>query len=171
MKAVRYLRTLTSITAACPQKRLTSPAFFSRLYSAQPQHDDPLPPKNEEFDGPHDAVFDSSHFDDLNLNPKAGNDIDSSNEKPTWDEKYRDRVKSEVFGEDVSHFRVFQREEEKKKKAGMLSKALLEAALDDGEDANAEEREVTEEDQKSLSVGIIGAPNAGKSALTNCMVR
>ncbi|KAL0442299.1 UNVERIFIED_CONTAM: GTP-binding protein ERG [Sesamum latifolium] len=62
------------------------------------------------------------------------------------------------------------REEEKKKKAAALAKELLEAALDVDEHQDVDEREVTLEDQKSLSVGIIGAPNAGKSALTNYMV-
>ncbi|KAI3455787.1 hypothetical protein Pfo_012450 [Paulownia fortunei] len=170
MKAVGALRTLTSITTALssnPQKSLTNSAFCHRFYSAQPQHDDPpLPPNREQYD----AVFDSSHFDDLNLNSNGGNSIDNSNEKPTWDEKYRDRVKSKVFGEDISHFRILKREEEKKKKAATLAKALLEAALDEDDDEDTEEREVKEEDQKSLSVGIIGAPNAGKSALTNYMV-
>ena len=55
----------------------------------------------------------------------------------------------------------------------MLAKALLEAALEAPDDDDEEEDEdlvVKEEDQKSLSVGIIGAPNAGKSALTNYMV-
>lgn len=48
-----------------------------------------------------------------------------------------------------------------------LAKALLEAAIGGPDE---EEEEVKEEDQKSLSVGIIGAPNAGKSSLTNYMV-
>jgi 50S ribosomal subunit-associated GTPase HflX len=50
----------------------------------------------------------------------------------------------------------------------LLAKALLEAALERPDEEEGEE--VREEDQKSLSVGIIGAPNAGKSALTNFMV-
>uniref|UniRef100_A0A803N186 Era-type G domain-containing protein n=1 Tax=Chenopodium quinoa TaxID=63459 RepID=A0A803N186_CHEQI len=51
-------------------------------------------------------------------------------------------------------------------------RALLEAALDAPDEVDEEEEglEVKVEDQKSLSVGIIGAPNAGKSALTNFMV-
>ncbi|GFQ00853.1 GTP-binding protein erg [Phtheirospermum japonicum] len=175
MKAVRALRTLTSITTAIssnPQKTLTNSAIFHRFYSAQPQHDDPLPSNPEEYAGAaQDTVFDSSDFADLNLSiSHSGNSTANGDDKAAWDEKYRDRVKSKVFGEDVSHFRILQREEEKKKKAGELAKALLEAALDDDVDEEAEEREVKEEDQKSLSVGIIGAPNAGKSALTNYMV-
>ncbi|KHN35766.1 GTP-binding protein ERG [Glycine soja] len=45
--------------------------------------------------------------------------------------------------------------------------------MDEGEDEEEEGKGaglVKEDDQKSLSVGIIGAPNAGKSALTNYMV-
>ncbi|KAL8513256.1 hypothetical protein ACS0TY_019458 [Phlomoides rotata] len=97
------------------------------------------------------------------------NRTDTSNEKSTWDEKYKDRVNSKVFGEDVSNFRVFQREEEKKK-AGMRASEFLEAALDQELGKDAEVMEIKEEDQKSLAVGIIGAPNAGKSSLTNFMV-
>ncbi|CAA0832220.1 GTP-binding protein ERG [Striga hermonthica] len=170
MKALRALRTLTPIATAIssnPQNPLNISVFFHRFYSAQPQHDDdPAPTNPDEYATAQDAVFDSSHFTDLNLNPVGGDD----GEKQMWDEKYRDRVKSKVFGEDVSHSRILGREEEKKRKAGNLARALLEAALDEDDNEDAEEREVTEEDQKSLSVGIIGAPNAGKSALTNCMV-
>ncbi|KAL8033984.1 hypothetical protein ABFX02_13G191300 [Erythranthe guttata] len=171
MKALRVLRTLSSITTAQspnPLKCFTSSSLFNRFYSAQPQHDDPLPPTTDEFHASQDdAVFDSSHFDDLNLN---SNNIDNTNQKPTWDDKYRDRVKSQVFQEDISQSRIWKREEEKKKKAGRLAESLLEAALDDDEYEDVEVGEVKDEDQKSLSVGIIGAPNAGKSALTNYMV-
>ncbi|KAH6776219.1 GTP-binding family protein [Perilla frutescens var. hirtella] len=167
MKAVRALRRFSPIATTLSSNR-QSPfkdyAFLRRFYSAEPQRDDPSPPNPDELSA-QDAVFDSSHFDDLNLNPSG-----SSNQESAWDEKYRDRVKSQVFGENVSHFRILQREEEKKRKAGMLAHELLEAALDSGESEDEEEREVTEEDQKSLAVGIIGAPNAGKSALTNYMV-
>ncbi|KAL0363769.1 UNVERIFIED_CONTAM: GTP-binding protein ERG [Sesamum calycinum] len=165
MKAVRTLRTLTSIPTAPSLSHPSTSAFLHRFYSAQPHH--LLPPTSEECDAPHYSVFDSSHFDDLSLN--SNNTDNSTIENPTWDDKYRDRVKSKVFGEDISHFRILQREEEKKKKAAALAKELLEAALDVDEHEDVDEREVTLEDQKSLSVGIIGAPNAGKSALTNYM--
>ncbi|KAL8508654.1 hypothetical protein ACS0TY_019050 [Phlomoides rotata] len=163
MNAVRGLRRFSSIAAALssnPQKPFTGSAFFHRFYSAEPQADDPSPPNPDEFD----AVFDSSHLD------LDGNSTDTSNEKSTWDEKYRDRVNSKVFGEDISNFRVFQREEEKKKKAGRRASEFLEAALDQELGKDAEVSEIKEEDQKSLAVGIIGAPNAGKSSLTNFMV-
>lgn len=64
------------------------------------------------------------------------------------------------------------KEEEDEQKQRVLAKALLEAVLaKPDEEEEGEERVVKEEDQKSLSVGIIGAPNAGKSCLTNYMVR
>ncbi|XP_047958068.1 GTP-binding protein ERG-like isoform X1 [Salvia hispanica] len=169
MKAVRSLRRFNFSPIAAAQspntkKSITDSSFLRRFYSAQTQRDD-FSANPDELSA-QDAVFDSSQFDDLNLNPSA----ESSNQESTWDEKYRDRVRSQVFGENVSHLRILQREEEKKRKAGRLANELLEAALDSGESEDEEEREVTEEEQKSLAVGIIGAPNAGKSALTNYMV-
>lgn len=61
--------------------------------------------------------------------------------------------------------------EEKERRASELAKVLLEASLQRPDDElDEEEEEVREEDQKSLAVGIVGAPNAGKSTLTNFMV-
>jgi predicted GTPase len=48
--------------------------------------------------------------------------------------------------------------------------ALLEAAMEPPDEDGEEPGEVREEDQMSLSVGIVGAPNAGKSSLTNTVV-
>lgn len=66
----------------------------------------------------------------------------------------------------------FLKEEEDERRRRVLAKALLEAALERGDEEEDEEEEevVKEEDQKSVTVGIIGAPNAGKSALTNYLV-
>lgn len=67
----------------------------------------------------------------------------------------------------------FLKEEEDERRRRVLAKALLEAALERGdeeEEEDGEEEVVKEEDQKSVTVGIIGAPNAGKSALTNYLV-
>lgn len=60
--------------------------------------------------------------------------------------------------------------EEDNERATILARALLEAALAPPDDVEDEDLIVKEEDQRSLSVGIIGAPNAGKSSLTNFMV-
>ncbi len=58
------------------------------------------------------------------------------------------------------------------KQAEAQAMALLRIALDeDGDDDGEVNRVVREEDQKSLRVGIVGAPNAGKSKLTNLLVR
>lgn len=57
------------------------------------------------------------------------------------------------------------------KQAEAQAMALLRIALDeDGDDDGEVNRVVREEDQKSLRVGIVGAPNAGKSKLTNLLV-
>ncbi|HEX9406218.1 MAG TPA: ATPase, T2SS/T4P/T4SS family, partial [Thermoanaerobaculia bacterium] len=53
----------------------------------------------------------------------------------------------------------------------VTTEALLEAAMEPPDEEDDEgPGEVREEDQMSLSVGIVGAPNAGKSSLTNTMV-
>lgn len=59
---------------------------------------------------------------------------------------------------------------EEERRANRLAKALLWAALEKPDEEVEARMIVKEEDQRSLSVGIIGAPNAGKSALTNFMV-
>ena len=75
-----------------------------------------------------------------------------------------------IFGEEGPKGKLRLKEEEDERRRRALAKALLEAALDGGDKEEEEEMKglgmVKEEDQKSLSVGIIGAPNAGKSALT-----
>lgn len=166
---------LRTLRASLCSARFTlfSYPFLRRFYSAEHQHSDPFSPTNSgEFEEPQEAVFDSSHYDDFNVDLKP-NDVggNACNDDATWSNTYRDTIKSKVFGEDVSHLRILRREEEKKNKAAALAKALLEPSLDvEDEDEGVEVREVKEEDQKSLSVGVIGAPNAGKSALTNFMV-
>jgi len=79
-----------------------------------------------------------------------------------------------VFGEEGPKGKLRLKEEEDERRRRVLAKALLEAAVENEEEEEGVEGEkgiVKEEEQKSLSVGIIGAPNAGKSALTNFMVR
>ncbi|RWW32771.1 hypothetical protein GW17_00002523, partial [Ensete ventricosum] len=60
---------------------------------------------------------------------------------------------------------------EERERATRLARALLEASLCLPDEEEEEDMVVKEEDQRSLSVGIIGAPNAGKSCLTNFMVK
>ncbi|KAL5844174.1 hypothetical protein ACOSQ3_010224 [Xanthoceras sorbifolium] len=87
----------------------------------------------------------------------------------TLDENCRELAARVVFGEQTrkGKVRIFEEDEEERRNR-VLAKMLLRAALEDEED---DEYKVIEEDQKSLSVGIIGAPNAGKSTLTNFMVK
>lgn len=154
MKALRALRTLTTFPT---KPRLQNPTFLYRLYTAQPQ-----PTLVNETES--DSVFDSSHYSTPSLD-EAHN---AEKKEPTWDERFRERADKVVFGKDTqkAKVRIFQEDEDERKNRA-LARALLEAALVKEEE---EDEEVKEEDQRSLSVGIIGAPNAGKSAITNFMV-
>ncbi|KAM3252003.1 GTP-binding protein ERG [Capsicum annuum] len=165
MKALRILRTLNSSLSSNHSKTHFNSTIFLRFYSAQTQQDHPT---TSEEDDTSSSVFDSSQYDDVT---SEENSVRSS----TWDEKYRERVKEKVFGEDpskVKSSRILIKEEEKRRKTALLARTLLEAATERADEEGDEDKEdevVKEEDQMSLSVGIIGAPNAGKSSLTNYM--
>ncbi|KAH9795461.1 GTP-binding protein ERG [Citrus sinensis] len=160
MKALRALRTLAPF-AEKPNKPRLNPLFIHRFYSAQPQQTD------NETENDCDSVFDSSYFRIPTIDDPQNNNA-AKKQEPTWDEKYRERTDRIVFGEEAQKgkLRIFQEEEEERKHRA-LAKALLQAALERQEE---EEEEVKEEDQKSVAVGIIGAPNAGKSSIINYMV-
>lgn len=158
MKAFRSLRVLISTTSPRSKPHLPH-TFLRRFYSAQPNLDDPAG----------DSVFDSSQYSvpDPLKKPK----------QPNWDKGYRERVQKELFPEEKGQLKQSSDEEEEDSsedesvdRSRILAKALLEAALESADDELGE-GEVREEDQKSLNVGIIGPPNAGKSSLTNFMVR
>ncbi|XP_027185429.1 GTP-binding protein ERG [Coffea eugenioides] len=173
MRTIRALRILTSSLSSNSQKTLFNSPFLQRFYAVgtQPDHLPTSSTEEEDDTTSSSSVFDSSEYDmgfSLNGDSEAG-----KIKNPTWDEKYRDRVKSEVFKEEIKSSRIVKKSEEKKKNAAVLAMSLLDAAIrwQDKEDEDDDEnKEVTVEDQKSLAVGIIGAPNAGKSALTNFMV-
>lgn len=176
MKALRVLRTLNSSLSSNPSKTHFNSTIFLRFYSAQPQEDHPTSTgvSSSEEEDTSSSVFDSSQYD---VGVGLNNDVNSERSvSSTWDEKYRERVKTKVFGEDPSEIkssRILIKEEEKRRRAALLARTLLEAALDRPDEEGDEDKEdelVKEEDQMSLSVGIIGAPNAGKSSLTNYMV-
>ncbi|KAL9265433.1 GTP-binding protein ERG-like protein [Drosera capensis] len=171
MKALRLLRSLTS--SSTPFSKSQRP--ISLFYSAQPQREHSgirstsaggSSSSETETDDVETRDFDSAQFSLPNGKGKKG-----VVREPNWDRKYRERVEREMFkkgekkGDEVS-------EEERKRR--VIAMRLMEATLERGdEDVEVEGEEdlgVEVEDQKSLSVGIIGAPNAGKSALTNCMV-
>uniref|UniRef100_A0A7N0T799 Era-type G domain-containing protein n=1 Tax=Kalanchoe fedtschenkoi TaxID=63787 RepID=A0A7N0T799_KALFE len=148
MKGFRALRTLSSISS----KPDSLTACF-RFYSA---------PDAASDDSENDAVFDSSHF----ALPKGL----ASSDNPTWDDRYRHRVKKHIFQEQIQDKQALQEQEKLKRDRAnaLLARTLLDVAITPNYDEDHDE--IKEEDQKSLSVGIVGAPNAGKSALTNFMV-
>lgn len=156
MKALRTLRR----TFYFPASHASTPLFFSAQPQPQPRPDDPTTSADS------DSVFDSSHYAlDTDPGPKLG---------PTWDDKYRARADRVVFGEEGPKGKLRLKEEQDEMRRRILAKALLEAAVEneeEDEEVEGAKGMVKEEEQKSLSVGIIGAPNAGKSALTNFMVR
>lgn len=173
MRSISALRILTSSLSSNSQKTLFNSPFLQRFYAAgaQPDHLPTSSTEEEDDATSSSSVFDSSEY---NMGFSLNGDSEAGKIKNLrWDEKYRDRVKSKVFGEEAKSSRIVKKSEEKKKNAAVLAMSLLDAAIrwQDKEDEEEDEnKEVTVEDQKSLTVGIIGAPNAGKSALTNFMV-
>lgn len=173
MRSISALRILTSSLSSNSQKTLFNSPFLQRFYAAgvQPDHLPTSSTEEEDDATSSSSVFDSSEY---NMGFSLNGDSEAGKIKNLrWDEKYRDRVNSKVFGEEAKSSRIVKKSEEKKKNAAVLAMSLLDAAIrwQDKEDEEEDEnKEVTVEDQKSLTVGIIGAPNAGKSALTNFMV-
>lgn len=188
MKALRLLQTLTTHSSRTSQKSHLNPTFLSRFYVSQPLQENPVPEIEESHTTDNNGFgFDSSHYELPNMTLGLGSDqaeTPAANRESTWDEKYRRKANRTIFGEEheklvkdkkskkKSRSERMMEQEEKRRRAAILSKALLDAAVaptDDDEEEDANEV-VKVEDQLSLSVGIIGAPNAGKSALTNFMV-
>ncbi|CAI0460381.1 unnamed protein product [Linum tenue] len=159
MKSLRVLRVLASLARRPSNSPLQNPTRHARYFTAHPQHQHSS--DNE--------AFDSSHYVIPATNSDASVSSSKTLQEPTWNVKYRERADKFIFGEETqkSKLKTALHEEEDDLKRRVLARALLEAALK-GDDE--EEELVREEDQKSLSVGIIGAPNAGKSSLTNYMV-
>ncbi|KAE8726048.1 GTP-binding protein ERG [Hibiscus syriacus] len=170
-RALRALTYLTSLHTSrvhsfhCQQQQKHHHLLFVRLLSAQSQQrqDDSDDSHHSYLNNSPDSVFDSAQFS-IPDTPKP------TREQPTWDVQHRKRIERGLFKNDIQdrYFKVEDEEEERRRR--VLAKALLEAALEGPDEDAEQDLEVKEEDQKSLSVGIIGAPNAGKSALTNFMV-
>ncbi|CAG7901487.1 unnamed protein product [Brassica rapa] len=150
MKAFRSLRILISISRTeTPFSKTHLPQNFTRRsYSAQANLDEPTSVNG-------DSVFDSSQY-------SIEDPVKKPKQQPNWEKGYRERVERELFPQE-------KQSSEEKDRSRILAKALLEAALESADDELGD-GEVREEDQKSLNVGIIGPPNAGKSSLTNFMV-
>lgn len=165
MKSLRALRIASTLASKPPPSLYTNQSLLSHFFSAQPD-------QNESENDNSDSVFDSTHYTiDSSFNNNS-NTTSASHKEPTWDERYRERVDKLVFKKETQKgkLQILEEQEEQveEQRRRLLAKALLEAALERPDEEEGEE--VREEDQKSLSVGIIGAPNAGKSALTNFMV-
>uniref|UniRef100_A0A1S3AZI7 GTP-binding protein ERG n=1 Tax=Cucumis melo TaxID=3656 RepID=A0A1S3AZI7_CUCME len=167
MKALRALRIATAIPPKSHRALLLNPIFSPRCYSAQPEQDDSSHnPTLSDTENAPDSVFDSSQFDIPTMDSTTKTEPDYG-----WDKKYRSKADQLIFGKDSEGVKYKFMEEEEERRRRVLAKSLLEAALETADDDEEDgERTVKEEDQKSLAVGIIGAPNAGKSALTNYMV-
>ncbi|XP_024977236.1 GTP-binding protein ERG isoform X1 [Cynara cardunculus var. scolymus] len=185
MKALRLLQILTTRSSRTSH---LNPTFLFRFYASQPLQENPVLEIEESRTTDNNGFgFDSSHYElpDTNLGLGSNEaETPAGNRESTWDEKYRRKANRSIFGEEheklvkdkkskkKSRSERMMEQEEKRRRTAILSKALLEAAVaatDDDEEEDANEV-VKVEDQLSLSVGIIGAPNAGKSALTNFMV-
>ncbi|KAK7308624.1 hypothetical protein VNO77_42243 [Canavalia gladiata] len=163
MKAFRSLRRSLYCSSSHSHNNPTTTTIFRAFFSAQPQqhHEDHLAPTTSSDS---DSVFDSSHY------TIEAHDGPHHKPRPTWDEQYRARADRVIFGDEGPKGKLRLKDEEDERRRRVLAKALLEAALDNEEEEEEKVDLVKEEDQKSLTVGIIGAPNAGKSALTNYMV-
>ncbi|RLM62117.1 GTP-binding protein ERG [Panicum miliaceum] len=117
-----------------------------------------------------DADFDSAEYDLPTPGPAPSRKINnpvSALRKLRFDPALRARADEALFGEVRGGAAVEEEDEERSRDVAL---ALLDAAMEPPDEEDADPGEVREEDQMSLSVGIVGAPNAGKSSLTNTMV-
>ncbi|PUZ50535.1 hypothetical protein GQ55_6G066000 [Panicum hallii var. hallii] len=117
-----------------------------------------------------DADFDSAEYDLPTPGPAPSRKINipvSALRKLRFDPALRARADEALFGEVRGGAAVEEEDEERSRDVAL---ALLDAAMEPPDEEDEDPGEVREEDQMSLSVGIVGAPNAGKSSLTNTMV-
>nr|CAB3482407.1 unnamed protein product [Digitaria exilis] len=121
--------------------------------------------------GDADADFDSAEYELPTPGPapsrKINNPVSALRKQLRFDPSLRARADEALFGERMGGAAVVVEEDEERSRDVAL--ALLDAAMEPP-DEDEDPSEVREEDQMSLSVGIVGAPNAGKSSLTNTMV-
>ncbi|XP_062196547.1 GTP-binding protein ERG-like [Phragmites australis] len=162
LRALRPLQTL-SIT---PAPAVPAPLRLLSSTSAAASSDSdsvpsPAPAADADFDSVDYALPTPGSAPSRN-NPVA------ALRKLRFDPSLRARADEALFSKGLDGAAVGEEEEERSRDVAL---ALLEAALEPpDEDGDEGPGEVREEDQMSLSVGIVGAPNAGKSSLTNTMV-
>ncbi|KAL8216245.1 hypothetical protein R6Q57_023082 [Mikania cordata] len=184
MKALRFIQTLANQSLRTPQKSHFNPTFLSRFYASQPLQENPVSEIEETHTAGNNGYgFDSSHYELPDMNMVSA-ETHVANRESNWEEKHRRKANIAIFREEHEELGKGQKnkkkskservmeQEEKRRRTEILSRALLEAAVAaTDEDEDDDDSEVVKvEDQLSLSVGIIGAPNAGKSALTNFLV-
>ncbi|PWZ27257.1 GTP-binding protein ERG [Zea mays] len=117
-----------------------------------------------------DADFDSADYDLPTPGPAPSRKINNpaaALRKVRFDPSLRARADEALFGKGLGAAAVDEEDEDRSRDVAL---ALLDAALEAPDEDEEDLGEVREEDQLSLSVGIVGAPNAGKSSLTNTMV-
>ncbi|KAJ1267750.1 hypothetical protein BS78_07G081700 [Paspalum vaginatum] len=119
------------------------------------------------------ADFDSAEYDLPTPGPAPSRKVNNpvaALRKLRFDPSLRARADEALFGERLRLGGAAVQEEDEERSRD-VALALLDAAMEPpDEDEDEDAGEVREEDQMSLSVGIVGAPNAGKSSLTNTMV-
>ncbi|XP_042444211.1 GTP-binding protein ERG-like [Zingiber officinale] len=173
---MKGLRTISRVLSSSPSPppplfQILSPhlarSSLSRFFASGTQSQSQSPADTDSDAERPSADFDSSEFSLFSSTPSAPL-------RPIWDEAYRAKADAALFQKREASRSLIQpdviEEDEKTERATRLARALLEAALEPPDDAEEENMAVKEEDQRSLSVGVIGAPNAGKSSLTNFMV-
>ncbi|XP_051200999.1 GTP-binding protein ERG [Lolium perenne] len=165
VRALRPFQTLASPTTHLPPPILRLLSTSSSAAGASSDSDSAAP----------EADFNSADFSLPPSDPapapasaaRARNPV-SALRKLRFDPSLRARADEALFGENNAGMRVQDPVEEERSREVAL--ALLEAAMEPPDEDEEEPGEVREEDQMSLSVGIVGAPNAGKSSLTNTVV-
>ncbi|XP_066352826.1 GTP-binding protein ERG-like [Miscanthus floridulus] len=117
-----------------------------------------------------DADFDSAEYALPTPGPAPSRKINNpvaALRKLRFDTSLRARADEALFGKGLGAAAVEEEDEDRSRDVAL---ALLDAAMEPPDEDEEDFGEVREEDQMSLSVGIVGAPNAGKSSLTNTMV-
>jgi GTPase len=156
---IRALRPLQTLTLNPKPSTPTPLRLLSSTSAAASSDSDSTAP------APPDADFDSADYDLPTPGP-------APSRKLRLDPSIRTRADEALLGTKLGAWLDEPVTEEEVERSRGVAVALLEAAMEPpDEDDDEMPGEVREEDQMSLSVSIVGAPNAGKSSLTNTIVR
>ncbi|WVZ94545.1 hypothetical protein U9M48_040425 [Paspalum notatum var. saurae] len=170
LRALRPLQTLSLIPAPTTRTPLRLLSSSTSSAAATSESDSAAAAAPNPAAG---ADFDSAEYDLPTPGPAPSRKINNpvaSLRKLRFDPSLRARADEALFGERLGLGGAAVQEEDEDRSRD-VALALLDAAMEPpDEDVDEDAGEVREEDQMSLSVGIVGAPNAGKSSLTNTMV-